>query len=156
MTLTSGGYRGCLARQLVGGAGFVVLALALGGCYAYPWRPAGAPLASVAAAGAPLRVTTRPLANEETHRYVLSWARVAGDSLVGVVRAEYRRTGAGRWSFVPQTERARRVAVDTADIAEVSRQEREPSGPRTIAILLALTALAYAVHWAALHPKEDT
>jgi len=101
-------------------------------------------------------VTTRPLANEETHRYVLSWARVDGDSLVGVVREEYRRTGAGRWGFVPQTDPERGVAVDTADIAEVSRQEREPSGRRTIAVLLGLTTLAYAVIWAALHPKEDT
>jgi len=156
MTLTSGGYRGCLARQLVGGARSVVLALTFGGCYAYPWRPVTAPLPSVAAVGAPLRVTTRRFANDETHRYVLSWARVDGDSLVGVVREEYRRTGAGRWSLVPQTERERRIAVGTADIAEVSRQEREPSGRRTIAFLLGLTALAYAVVWGVSHPKEDT
>ena len=132
------------------------LALTVSGCYAYPWRPTTAPLASVAAAEALLRVTTRPFTTEEPHRYVFSWARVAGDSLVGVVCEEYRRTGAGRWSLVPQNERERRVAVATADIAEVSRQEREPSRPRTIAILLALTALAYAVVWAAGHPTGGT
>jgi len=145
-----------LARHLVRVAVSALVAVALSGCSAYPWRPATGTLASVAATGSPLRVTTRPSANAVTYRYVLAWARVAGDSLIGVVREEYQSVGAGGWRLVPQTERERRVAMATADIVDVSRREPEPSATRTLALLLGLTALAYAVVWAALHPRGDT
>jgi hypothetical protein len=148
--------RSRFARRLASTAVPVVLALALGACSAYPWRPATGPLASVAVAAAPLRLTTRPLANDLAHRYVLSWARVQGDSLVGVAVQEYRQDRDGRWSFVRQDERERRVAVATADIAEVSRQVPEPSAARNVTLLLGLTALAYAVVWGLSHPKGGT
>src|SRR5215204_4231264 len=83
------------------GAASVVVSFALSGCYRYPWRAAPDPIAAAAASvDTPLLVTTRAPPNGAAHRYVLSWARVAEDSLVGVVFEEYRRIEGGRWSMV--------------------------------------------------------
>ena len=101
--------------------------------------------------GEPLRVTTRTLATGEAHRYVLSWARVNGDSLVGVVFEEHERDSGGRWSAVPQGERERRIAVATADIAEVSRREREPSDARTAALIIGAVGVFLAAYWGFLY-----
>lgn len=132
-------------RPLVRVVASVALAFGSGGCSGYLWRPTITPLADAAVAEAPLQVTTRLFANAESRRYVLSWARVEGDSLIGTVAEEYRRGSTGRWNMVGQTEPQRRIAVAIADISEVSRRVREPSAARTGALLLGLSAFAYFV-----------
>ena len=119
----------------------------LGGCYVHPWRASFDPPASVAAAGTPLRVTTRVSADGRAHRYVFSSARVEGDSLVGRVYEAYERVGAGPWSPVQRREGDPRVSVATADLAEVSRREREASPVRTTVLLVAIAAVAVGAYY---------
>ena len=128
-------------------AAWLWMLVILGGCYVHPWRSSSAPLASVAAAGTSLRVTTRASADGRAHLYVFSSAQVVGDSLVGLVYEAYQRVGDGQWSPAQQFERDPRVSVATADIAEVSRREREASPGRSVALVVLIVAgIAAAVY----------
>ena len=123
------------------------LLVIVGGCYVHPWRSSSAQLASVAATGTSLRVTTRASADGRAHLYVFSSARVVGDSLVGLVDEAYQRVGDGWWSPLQQREGDPRLSVATADIAEVSRREREASPGRSAALVVLIVAgIAGAVY----------
>ena len=128
-----------LTTRVTALAAWALVPLVLSGCSVQSWRSSQAPVASVVAAGAPLRVTTRVWADGRAHRYVLSSASVEGDSLVGVVDESYQLVGASRWSL-QQGERGQRLAIGIADVAEVSRQEREASATRTGVLLVGIAA----------------
>jgi hypothetical protein len=109
----------------------VALTLLLFGCQA--WRPASEPLpALTASGGTTLRVTTRPSVAGVAHRYVLFSARLDGDSLVGFADEEARRVGDGPWQRAQVAEGERRVAIATADVAEVSRKEGSSKGSAVV------------------------
>jgi hypothetical protein len=119
---------------------WALMLLMLGACHVHPWRSSSGPLASVAAAGKPLRVTTRMSVDGRVDYYVFSSARVEGDSLVGLVYEQYQRIGDGPWSPLQRSERDPRVSVATADVADVSRREREASLGRTSVLLVVIAA----------------
>ena len=128
----------------VASAACVALALPLLGCHA--WRPASEPLPALTGSGGrTLRVTTRPSATGVAHRYVLFSARLEGDSLVGIADEEARRVADGPWEGAQAAAGGRRVAVATADIAEVSR--RETSGGGTAVAVVVVLAVVVAAAW---------
>jgi hypothetical protein len=128
-------------------AAWALMLVMLGGCYVHPWRSSSTPLASVAAAGTPLRVTTRVSVDGRVHQYVFSSARVEGDSLVGLVYEQYQRVGDGPWSPLRGSERDPRVSLATADVADVSRREREPSPVRSMLLLAIIAAGAVGAYY---------
>ena len=122
-------------------AACAALSLAVPGCHA--WRPASEPLPALTASGGmTLRVTTRPMPTGEAYRYVLRSARLEGDSLVGVPVNVARRVGRAGWNVTHSAAGRPRVALATADIVEVSRQE--PSSGRTLTLLVVVAALVAA------------
>ena len=127
-------------------AAWALLLMVLGGCSVHPWRSSSDPLALAAADGTPLRVTTRAAADGRAHRYVISSARVEGDSLVGVAYEEYERLGDGRWSLL-EGERDPRVSLAIADLADVSRREREFSPARTSVVMVVVAAVVVGAYY---------
>jgi hypothetical protein len=115
---------------------------AVGGCH--EWRPASAPVPAVVAAGAALRVTTRPVSTGVAHRYVLRSPIVNRDSLVGFVTEESLSLPGGGWGSVSREPGTRRVSVATADIVEVSRSETS-AGRTALVVVGAVVAVAGAV-----------
>ena len=119
-------------------AAFLVTLIYLYGCQR--WRPVTTPLPI--SGPTTLRVVTRPQATGTAQRFTLHQARVSGDSIVGILAQEHRRAEGGGWTIVRQSERGRRVAIATADVAVVDRPEFSPG--RTTALVLGGGAVLFA------------